>query len=128
VPSTIHHVIEFPSPPSTIYDCLMNPSIFASVTAAPAEIEPTPGGAFSLFGERVEGRNVELVKASRIVQAWRVTAWEPGVYSIVRFELGAVGDSTQVTFDHTGFPEDNYADLDAGWSAMYWDPIKKHIG
>jgi activator of HSP90 ATPase len=42
-------------------------------------------GAYSLFGDWLEGRQVELVPDQRISQAWRFTDWEPGVYSMVRF-------------------------------------------
>ena len=44
----------------------------------PAQIEARAGGAFSLFGGYISGRNLELVPNERIVQAWRVGSWKAG--------------------------------------------------
>jgi len=41
----------------------------------------------SLFGGHIVGRHVELAPNERVVQAWRVADWPPGVYSIAKFEL-----------------------------------------
>src|ERR1700726_2219510 len=53
----------------------------------PTEISRQVGGTFTLFGGHIVGRHLELVPNERIVQAWRVVDWEPGWYSIARFEL-----------------------------------------
>src|SRR5580692_3495396 len=44
----------------------------------PAEISTEAGGAFSLFGGYISGRQIELVPNERIVQAWRTASWDPG--------------------------------------------------
>jgi activator of HSP90 ATPase len=93
----------------------------------PATIDPSPGGAFNTFGGLVEGRNVELIPNRRIVQAWRPTHWDPGVYSIVHFELKAASSGTALVLDHTGFPEGEFDHLDPGWNMRYWDPLKKYL-
>ena len=67
-------------------------------------IDPLAGGAFSMFGGLIVGRNVELVTNQRIVQAWRPTHWDPGIYSIVHFEFNPSAAKTNMIFDHTGFP------------------------
>ena len=90
-----------------------------------AAIDPVPGGAFSMFGGLIAGRNIELVEDRRIVQAWRPTHWDPGVYSIVHFEFKALGANSTLIFDHTGFPAGDYDHLDSGWHEHYWDPLKK---
>jgi activator of HSP90 ATPase len=61
----------------------------------------------------------------RIVQAWRPAAWEPGLYSIVRFELKPHNSETTIVLDHTGFPEGDFAHLEWGWNSHYWQPLKK---
>lgn len=125
--ATIHHEITFDASPAQLYAELTDAESFAAFTGVPAEIEPTAGGSFSLFGGQIEGRNVELVEGERVVQAWRVAGWEPGVYSLVRFELHTQGTGSTLVFDHTAFPEEAHADLDSGWHAMYWEPIRKHL-
>ncbi|MBA3452628.1 MAG: SRPBCC domain-containing protein [Deltaproteobacteria bacterium] len=64
------------------------------------------GGAFTLFGGGIHGRQIELVPGIRVVQAWRPKMWEPGVCSLVRFTLVAEGTGTKVILDHSGFPVD----------------------
>jgi hypothetical protein len=55
------------------------------------------------------------------------TNWEPGVYSIVRFELKPLGAETVIVLDHTGFPEGKYDGLNSGWPQRYWDPLRKYV-
>ena len=94
---------------------------------APADIDPSPGGAFSCFGGRITGRNIELVPNRRIVQAWRAGTWPEGVYSIVRFELETHGADTKLTFDQSGFPDGNREHLESGWPKMYWEPLRVYL-
>jgi len=71
----------------------------------PTEISHDVGGSFSLFGGRIVGRHLEFVPDERIVQAWRVAYWDPGVFSIVRFDFTEQGPETKIVFAHTGFPK-----------------------
>ena len=75
----------------------------------------------------IAGRNLELVPNERIVQAWRVGNWDPGVYSVAKFELKPEGSGTRLVFDHSGFPEKEKDHLESGWKANYWDPLQKHL-
>ena len=93
----------------------------------PTEISREVDGAFTLFGGHIMGRHLELVPNERIVQAWRVVDWTPGVYSIVKFELTAQGSGTKLIFDHTGFPEGKGQHLAEGWKGHYWDPLEKYL-
>ena len=91
----------------------------------PAEISREVGGAFTLFGGYITGRQVELVPGERIVQAWRTGGWPSGVYSIAKFELVEQGSGTRIVFDHTGFPKGEAESLASGWKAHYWEPLAK---
>jgi uncharacterized protein YndB with AHSA1/START domain len=91
----------------------------------PAEISREVGGAFALFGGYITGRHVELVPNERIVQAWRTGGWDPGVYSIAKFDLVDQGSGTKIVFDHTGFPKGEAEVLASGWKAHYWEPLEK---
>jgi len=123
----LHQEVEFKAASQRIYEILLDSKQFAAFTGMPANIDPKEGGGFSMFGEMIVGRNVELVRNQRIVQAWRPASWEPGVYSVVRFELKTQGPQTRVVLDHTGFPEGHYASLNSGWPERYWDPLKKYL-
>jgi len=91
----------------------------------PTKISREVGGAFALFGGYITGRHVELVPNERIVQAWRTGGWDPGVYSIAKFELVQQGSGTKIVFDHTGFPKGAAETLASGWKAHYWEPLQK---
>jgi activator of HSP90 ATPase len=91
----------------------------------PTEISRDVGGAFTLFGGYITGRHVELVPNERIVQAWRTGSWDPGVYSIAKFELVEQGSGTKIVFDHKGFPKGAAETLASGWKAHYWEPLQK---
>jgi uncharacterized protein YndB with AHSA1/START domain len=93
----------------------------------PTEISREVGGAFSLFGGYIVGRNLELAPGERLVQAWREVSWQPGVYSIVKFDLREQGAATKIVFDHTGFPQGAGPHLLIGWKANYWDPLRKYL-
>jgi activator of HSP90 ATPase len=123
--TSLHDEVVVKTSPQRIYELLLDAKQFAALTGAPAEIDPKAGGAFSIFGKLIEGRNVELVANQRVVQAWRPASWEPGVYSIVRFEFKPHSSGTMIVLDHTGFPEGDFKHLEWGWSAHYWQPMKK---
>jgi len=124
----IHQEIEYKASPQRIYKALLDSKQFSAFTASPAQIHAEAGGAFNCFGGRVVGRNIELVPNQRIVQAWRLTEWPEGLYSIARFELKAQNSGTRLIFDHTGFAPEDREHLDPGWHRMYWEPLRKYLG
>ncbi len=121
-PSTaIHQEVDFPAAPSRIYEILLDAKQFGAFTKDNAEIATPGSGRFKLFGGRIEGAEMSVLAPNqRIVQAWRPASWPAGVYSIVRFELRAHGPGTRIVFDHTGFTEDHWESLRAGWQSNYW--------
>ena len=123
----LHQEIDIKANRQRIYDALLDSKQFTAFSGAPAEINREPGGTFSMFGGLIVGRNVEMVPKERIVQAWRPAAWEPGIYSLVKFELKEEGSQSKIVLDHTGFPEGNFRHLDYGWHAHYWEPLKKYV-
>lgn len=123
--TSLHQEIEYKATPQRIYEVLLDSKQFAAFSGMPGEIDPKAGGAFSLFGGLVVGRNVELIPNQRIVQVWRPTHWDAGVYSIVKFDMKTQPSGTVVVLDHTGFPPGEFDALYAGWHGHYWDPLKK---
>jgi activator of HSP90 ATPase len=125
--TSIHQEVDFEASPERIYAALLDEGQFSAFTGAAAQIQREAGGAFKLFGGRVTGRNVELVPSQRIVQAWRLEMWPPGVYAIVRFELTARDSGTRLVLDEMGFPPEDRDAHDAAWPRMYWDPLRTHL-
>ncbi len=106
---------------------LVDSSQHAKFTGAPAEIGARVGEAWSAYGGKISGRNIELVDAARIVQTWRAGNWPEGVHSIVRFELKAERDGTKVLLDHDALADDQVPHIDGGWEKMYWEPLRKYL-
>jgi activator of HSP90 ATPase len=125
--TSLHLEFDYKASPQRIYEALLDSKQFAAFSGMPAAIDSKAGGAFSMFGGMIVGRNVELIPNQRIVQAWRPTHWDPGVYSIVRFELKAQGAETMLVLDHTGFPEGEFDGLESGWHNHYGEPLKKFL-
>jgi activator of HSP90 ATPase len=134
----IHQEPVFKASRKRVYETLTDAKLFDKViqmsaavkTGAvkapnPPEISREAGGAFALFGGYIFGRQLELVPNERIVEAWRVGSWEPGFYSIARFELVDQGSGTKIVFDHTGFPKGKAEHLAEGWKINYWEPLGK---
>jgi activator of HSP90 ATPase len=127
--TSLHQEIDLKAEPHRVYTILLDSKQFAAFTGGrAATIDPTPGGAFKMFGGMIEGRNVELVPDVRIVQAWRPASWDAGVYSIAEFQLKAQAGGTKLILDHKGFPEGDFAHLDPGWHMQYWEPLVKYLG
>src|SRR5260370_14972160 len=124
----LHHEVDFKAAPARIYEALLDSKQFSAFSGAPAEINREAGGAFSLFGGQILGRNVELVPNQRIVQAWRSAGWDQAVYSIAKFELKAQGPETHLIFDQRGFPQGNKEHLEEGWKEHYWERLQKYLG
>jgi activator of HSP90 ATPase len=133
----IHQEIVFKASRKRIYEALTDTKQFdriiqlskagMSYGKKPTEISREAGGAFSLFGGYIVGRNIELAPNERVVQAWREISWKPGVYSLVKFELVEQGANTKLIFDHTSFPADAADHLAIGWYDNYWDPLAKYL-
>jgi activator of HSP90 ATPase len=136
---SIHQERVFRASRKRIYDALTDERQFAKIVELSGAMQGTPpgtkaaeisaevGGAFTIFGGHIVGRQVELVPNQRIVQAWRVVDWRPGDYSIAKFELTEQGPETKIVFDHTGFPRGTAEHLASGWEEHYWQPLRKLI-
>jgi activator of HSP90 ATPase len=137
---SIHQEVAFTATPKRIYEALTDPTKFQRVVelsnamkthipagAPPAQISTEVGGAFSMFGGIIVGRHIELLPNQRIVQAWRPVYWNPGVYSIVKFELAENASGTKLTLDHRGFPDGDAQHLLTGWNENYWEPLEKFL-
>ncbi|HEY6491044.1 MAG: SRPBCC domain-containing protein [Terracidiphilus sp.] len=134
----IHQETVFKASRQRVYEALTDTTQFDKVIqlgsgdskalgSEATHISKEAGGAFVLFGGHIFGRQIELRPSERIVEAWRVADWAPGIYSIARFELKEDGGGTRVVFDHTGFPKGLGPHLAAGWRGHYWEPLAKFL-
>jgi activator of HSP90 ATPase len=126
--TALRQVVSFEARPAEVYAALMTSQAFATFTGMAATIDPAVGGAFSIFGGLIVGRNIELAPDARIVQVWRaVEDFPSGIYSLVKMDLTPTMAGTQLVLDHTGFPEGHYDHLYEGWPPRYWLPLKRYL-
>ena len=136
--ASIHEQIRFEGNCARIYETLTDAKQFDALTrlsdaatllsapdAKPTAISHELGGPFTLFGGYITGRQLEMVRDRRLVQAWRAGSWAAGDFSVVKFVLEPQGQACQVTFDHEGFPASHGASLLYGWRVHYWEPLAK---
>jgi uncharacterized protein YndB with AHSA1/START domain len=123
----IHQEVTFSAPPAQVYEALIDSSAHEKFTGAPASIDARVGGAWSAYGGKISGQNIELVAGVRIVQSWRAGNWPAGAHSVVRFELSREGSGTKLTLDHDAVADDQASHIDAGWEKMYWEPLRKYL-
>jgi activator of HSP90 ATPase len=132
----IHQELLFDAGPQRVYDALTSGKSFDAITrlsdgdarlkaagAKPTAIDGEVGGTFTLFGGYVTGRNLEMLPAERLVQAWRAGSWKAGAFSIAAFSFVKAGTRTRLLFDHRGFPDGEGASLAQGWHLHYWGPL-----
>jgi activator of HSP90 ATPase len=125
--STIHLEAKFPVAPERVYELLTNGAKFGEVTGQPGKGGGSTGAYFSLFDGWLLGRQVELVPNELIAQAWRFKDWEPGIYSMVRFQLTPEGKGTRLVLDQNGVPAEFQEHVRTNWDGFYFAPFRKHF-
>jgi activator of HSP90 ATPase len=126
--TSIHQEVVLNARPEEVYKAFMDEETHSALTGGVSKIDQRVGGLADMHDGQIVARHIELDPNRRIVQAWRVTGWEDGVYTLLRITLDADGDATRVTLDQTGCPEDMTEHLAAGWDQRYWQPLAEHFG
>jgi activator of HSP90 ATPase len=124
---TIRQTVDLPGTPSQVYAALVDPKQHAKFSGLPARLVARPGGAFSHFGNALEGFVLVLRKDRQIVLAWRANSWAPDHYSIVEFLLSKSKRGTRVEFSQYGVPASAYANISSGWKTHYWAMLTKYL-
>ena len=126
---TLKQTVTFNATPHEIYEMLMDSKKHAKFTGAKASISRKVGGSISAWDGYIEGKNLELVKDKKIVQAWRSDedGWPKDHYSIATFSLAKSAKGTKLTFTQTSLPAQCYKNIGSGWKQYYWQPMKEML-
>jgi activator of HSP90 ATPase len=124
---SIRQTVTIKASPHAVYETLMDAKKHAQFTGGEAKISRKVGGRFSISGGEIEGQNLELVPDQKIVQSWRYSDWQEGVYSKATFSLEAMGEKTKLTFTQIGVPDEHYDEIKQGWIDYYWNPMKEML-
>ena len=123
--TSLHQEVDLKATPQRIYQTLLSSKDFAAFTGAPAEIDPKPGGAFSLFGGQWSDETSNWFPTS--------ASYKPGASSPTSPTASTPWSSsnsnpetpqTSVILDQTGFAEGDFDHLSVGWHSHYWEPLK----
>lgn len=111
-----------------IYKAWLNSEEHAAFTGSAAAIDPTLGGAFSVWDGYITGKNILLEPHSRIIQSWRTTEF-PGQAPDSRLEilLKTVPEGTRITLKHSQIPEGQAEEYKRGWKEFYFAPMKTYF-
>jgi len=124
---TLRQSATFGATPHEVYEMLMDSRKHSKFTGGKASISRRIGGKFTVYGDYIQGINLELVPNKKIVQSWRGSDWPRGHYSRITFSLKKVKNGTRLNFRQSGLPEKFYKDISQGWRDFYWKPMKEML-
>lgn len=117
-----------PARPDVVYAAWLSARGHAAMTGSAATASARKGGSFTAWDGYIQGRNIELVPSTRIVQSWRTTDFPPDAPDsrlVVDLEDSATG--TRLTLHHTSLPPGQAPLYRRGWKEFYFDPMKKYF-
>ena len=117
-----------PATPEDIYDAWLSTDRHSSMTGSPAKVSNSVGGGFAAWDGYIQGKNLELIPTSRIVQEWRTTEFEDSDEdSLLEIVLESQEEGTLVTIRHSKLP-DHGMQYKQGWIDAYFVPMKAYFG
>jgi activator of HSP90 ATPase len=117
-----------PATPEQIYDAWLHSKGHSAMTGSPATATARVGGAFTAWDGYIRGKNLELERGKRIVQAWRSTEFpKDAPDSRLEVLLAPASRGTRVTLKHSEIPAGQSASYKQGWKDFYFVPMKKHF-
>ena len=111
-----------PAPPDEVYNALTNPLAIRLWTGEPATMSAEPGSAFSLWGDSIEGKNLEFIPGKKIVQQWYFGDQDED--TIVTIKLHPHAKGTSVELSHINIPEEAYEEMKDGWENNYFGALE----
>jgi uncharacterized protein YndB with AHSA1/START domain len=111
------------APPYAVWSALTDAQTIERWGGGPAVMAAVPGFEFGLWDGSIHGMVLEVDPPNSIVQEWYGGEWDAP--SIARFTLTAMPDGrTRLDMENTGVPDDEGAEIDAGWDEYYLGPLK----
>lgn len=111
--------VRIAAPPEVVFPYFTDPGLMTEWIATTAELDPQPGGVFSIDvdGNPARGTYIEVDPPHRVVFTWGVEHSEglPPGSTWVEVVLEADRDVTVVTLTHHGLPESYRASHEEGW-------------
>ena len=110
-----------PAPPEEVYNALTNPLAIRLWTGEPVTMSTEPGSEFSLWGDSIEGKNLEFIPDKKIVQQWYFGDMDEA--SIVTIILHPHAHGTSAELKHSNIPDSEFDDITEGWNNVYFKSL-----
>jgi len=118
---------EIRASPQQVYDAWVDSDQHSAMTGGEAIVSDRVGDSFTAWDGYIEGKNVELNKASRIVQHWRTSEFDDSDEdSRLEIDFKASNGGTLVTIRHSNLPEHGMQ-YKMGWVENYFIPMKAYF-
>jgi len=117
-----------PATPQEVYEAWLSSKGHSEMTGADAKASNVVGAGFSAWDGYIEGKNLELVPNSKIVQSWRTTEFanhDPD--STITVELTPIKAGTRLKLSHRGAPDGQTSYEEHGWREFYFEPMKAYF-
>jgi len=106
-----------PASPEELYKALTTEITVRLWTGDHVDLNPVVGGEFSMWDGAIQGKFLELVPYSKIVQQWYFG--ETDNPSIVTLKLHEHKKGTSLEIHQNNIPAVDYEDLIDGWETTY---------
>jgi len=117
-----------PASAKEIYSAWLSAKGHSAMTGSAAKGTPRVGCSFTAWDGYIEGKNLELVPPSLIVQAWRTSDFpDAAADSRLEIALSEAKDGTRVTLTHTDIPAGQAKGYKQGWIDYYFKPMKEYF-
>jgi uncharacterized protein YndB with AHSA1/START domain len=112
------------APRDAVWAALTDPETIEHWGGGPVEMAAVPGSEFSMWGGDIHGTVTEVDPERSMSQEWFSGDWASP--STIRFVLSdEAGGGTRVEIHHSGVPDEESADIDAGWDDYYFGPLAR---
>ena len=119
---------DLPARPEAVYAAWLSSEGHSAMTGAAAEVTDAVGAPYTAWDGYIEGRNLELVPFSRIVQSWRTSEFaDSDPDSTVTIMLTPLGAATRLELRHAGVPDGQTAYENEGWRNFYFEPMQAYF-
>ncbi|PCJ95262.1 MAG: hypothetical protein COA50_08595 [Flavobacteriaceae bacterium] len=120
-------ITNFPASAKKIYKAWLSTQGHTKMTLGTAFTSDKVGDPFSAWDGYINGKNVELVPYTKIVQSWRSSQFEEHEEdSQIEILLKELDGKTELTLTHSKVPESG-EHYKKGWDNHYFKPMKVYF-
>lgn len=122
---SIRKIVHIKASMEEVFTAITNPLSIELWSGYPAEMEASPGTAFSMFDGDITGTLLAIEPPSRIEQQWDFG--EQPAPSVARIELSEEGNKTRIELNHNNVPDDAFDNINTGWKEYFFGALKSYL-